>query len=477
MIVKRFFEPLLAQTSYLIGCGAAGEAIVIDPNRDAEQYIAAAAAHEPADHARHRDAHPRRLPVRQPRARRSAPARRCCCRTKATPTGSTTSPTKARLLDDGDRITIGNVTLDVVHTPGHTPEHLTFLVTDGAVANAADRRGRPATSSSSATSAGPTCSSAPPTSRGRWRRARGRCIAACRRSIEHEDWLQIWPGHGAGSSCGKGISAVPHSTLGYERRFNWAFRAADEEDFVGTRARRPARAADVFRDDEADEQGGPAHSRRARPTAAAPRTTAAGRMLVGGRARRRHAPGGGVRRGLRARHAQHAADDDLRDLGRLAGAVRPGLSTCCSARTPTSGCPEIVRALALIGLDRVAGYFARVRAARTSQAAAARQSRRSTPSRACGHARRSHAGRHRRPRTTTSGRAGHLPAAIHIPLGHLADRLSRAAARSAARHAVPVGRALGDRREPAARAPGSPMSAIWSAATRRGVDAALPTTR
>ena len=48
----------------------------------------------------------------------------------------------------------------------------------------------------------------------------------------YEEWLQIWPGHGAGSSCGKGISAVPHSTLGYERRFNWAFKAASEDAFV-----------------------------------------------------------------------------------------------------------------------------------------------------------------------------------------------------------------------------------------------------
>jgi hydroxyacylglutathione hydrolase len=46
------------------------------------------------------------------------------------------------------------------------------------------------------------------------------------------DWLQIWPGHGAGSSCGKGISAIPQSTLGYEKRFNWAFRAETEDAFV-----------------------------------------------------------------------------------------------------------------------------------------------------------------------------------------------------------------------------------------------------
>jgi len=48
----------------------------------------------------------------------------------------------------------------------------------------------------------------------------------------HPDWLQIWPGHGAGSSCGKGISAIPQSTLGYERRFNWAFQMKSEAEFV-----------------------------------------------------------------------------------------------------------------------------------------------------------------------------------------------------------------------------------------------------
>jgi hydroxyacylglutathione hydrolase len=46
------------------------------------------------------------------------------------------------------------------------------------------------------------------------------------------DHLQIWPGHGAGSACGKGMSAVPQSTVGYERRFNWAFQVASEDEFV-----------------------------------------------------------------------------------------------------------------------------------------------------------------------------------------------------------------------------------------------------
>ena len=53
-----------------------------------------------------------------------------------------------------------------------------------------------------------------------------------RKFAERPDWLQIWPAHGAGSACGKGISAIPQSTLGYEKRFNWAFRAASEAEFV-----------------------------------------------------------------------------------------------------------------------------------------------------------------------------------------------------------------------------------------------------
>jgi hydroxyacylglutathione hydrolase len=56
--------------------------------------------------------------------------------------------------------------------------------------------------------------------------------ASLQRFAGFPDWLQIWPGHGAGSACGKGISAVPHSSLGYERRFNWAFTAANEDEFV-----------------------------------------------------------------------------------------------------------------------------------------------------------------------------------------------------------------------------------------------------
>jgi hydroxyacylglutathione hydrolase len=56
--------------------------------------------------------------------------------------------------------------------------------------------------------------------------------ASIRRFRELPDWLLIWPGHGAGSACGKALGAIPQSSLGYEKRFNWAFRVDGEEAFV-----------------------------------------------------------------------------------------------------------------------------------------------------------------------------------------------------------------------------------------------------
>jgi glyoxylase-like metal-dependent hydrolase (beta-lactamase superfamily II) len=50
---------------------------------------------------------------------------------------------------------------------------------------------------------------------------------------ELPDYLQVWPGHGAGSACGKALGAVPQTTVGYEKMFGWAFQIEDEGEFVG----------------------------------------------------------------------------------------------------------------------------------------------------------------------------------------------------------------------------------------------------
>ena len=128
MLFTRFYDEDLAQASYFIGCHATGEAVVVDPRRDITVYLKEAenngmtivAVTETHIHADYLSGS--RSWRRQQEPLSTSP-------TKGTPTGNTASRAK---LYDGDEIRVGNVTLRAIHTPGHTPEHLSFLVTDGA---------------------------------------------------------------------------------------------------------------------------------------------------------------------------------------------------------------------------------------------------------------------------------------------------------------------------------------------------------
>jgi hydroxyacylglutathione hydrolase len=229
VIVKRFFEPLIAQNSYMIGCAAAGEAIVIDPNRNLQQYVdAAEIANLRITHVTETHIHADFLSGARELAHRTGAS---LCLSDEGDLAWKYQFAHDRKLQHGDRIAIGNVAVDVLHTPGHTPEHLTFLITDGAVADQPIAAvtgdfvfvgdvGRPDLLEKAAKIAGTMESGA----RALWN--------SLQKLKPYPDFLQIWPGHGAGSSCGKGISAVPHSTLGYERLFNWAFTSKTENDFV-----------------------------------------------------------------------------------------------------------------------------------------------------------------------------------------------------------------------------------------------------
>jgi len=232
MIFKRFYDETLAQASYLIGCAATGEAIVVDPNRLVDAYMAAAefegvritGVTETHIHADYLSG------TRELAARTGARMYLSSCGTPDWQYAFGDDPA-VTLLADGDEISVGNIRLQAVHTPGHTPEHLIFLVTDGAVATEpmgactgdfvfVGDVGRPDLLEKAAHVAGASDGAA----RDLWR-----SLTAFKRFPDH---LQIWPGHGAGSACGKGLSAVPQSTLGYERKYNWAFGPADEEEFV-----------------------------------------------------------------------------------------------------------------------------------------------------------------------------------------------------------------------------------------------------
>ena len=232
MLLHRIWDPKLAQASYLIGCIEAREALVIDANRDVDQYLALAAS------LNLRVAHVTETHIH---ADFCSGSRELAARAKATLYLSDeggdgwryafAASDGAVLLHDGDRITVGRVSIQVIHTPGHTPEHLTFLVTDAAAATEPIAAvtgdfvfvgdvGRPDLLERAA-GVGGTMDGAART-----------LFRSLQRFKLQPDWLQIWPGHGAGSACGKGLSAIPHSTVGYERRFNWAFDVTDEGEFA-----------------------------------------------------------------------------------------------------------------------------------------------------------------------------------------------------------------------------------------------------
>ncbi len=235
MILQRIYDDKLAQASYLIGCAATGDALVIDPLRDSEIYLAAAAR----ERVRITDVTETHIHADFVSGARELAAR-TGARLHLSAEGGPdwqygyAETDGAILLRDGDRFEVGNIRIDVVHTPGHTPEHLTFVITDGAAADAplgaatgdflfVGDVGRPDLLEKAAGVAG-TMDAAARTLFHSLRRFRER----------YPEWLQIWPGHGAGSACGKGLSSIPHSTLGYEARFNWALSIADEDEFVRT---------------------------------------------------------------------------------------------------------------------------------------------------------------------------------------------------------------------------------------------------
>jgi len=232
MFIKRFFEPKLAQASYLIVCQGKGQAVVIDPNRDVDQYIQAAAAEgAKITHVTETHIHADFCSGARELAARSGGTLYLSDEGDADWKYAFAKDDGAVLVKNGDHLTVGNIDLEVLHTPGHTPEHISFLITDRAAADEPIAAatgdfifvgdvGRPDLLEKAANMKGTMEVGA---------RILWKSLEAFR---GRPDWLQIWPGHGAGSACGKGISAIPHSTLGYEKRFNWAFQCKTEQEFV-----------------------------------------------------------------------------------------------------------------------------------------------------------------------------------------------------------------------------------------------------
>jgi hydroxyacylglutathione hydrolase len=217
MIFQQLVNDEAGCLSYLVGCERSGVALVVDPGRDrVSDYLTLARrrgltithlveTHLHADHVSGNQM-------------------------LAAQTGATIhihAAAEARYhhlpLEDGNELRVGSVSLRVLHTPGHTPDSIALLVTDesrgpepwfvltGDTLFVGDV-GRP--------------------DFGGERAAADLYRSLVGRLLTLDDSIEVYPAHGAGSMCGRAMSSKTGSTIGFERRFNPALRAADEEEFV-----------------------------------------------------------------------------------------------------------------------------------------------------------------------------------------------------------------------------------------------------
>jgi hydroxyacylglutathione hydrolase len=222
------YDDQLAQAAYVIGCDGTGEAVVVDPERDIDRYlelaereglriVASLETHVHADY------------VSGSRELADQVGAEVIVSGEG---GAEWVPAwiegyKHRVVRDGDEIHVGGVRLEVVHSPGHTPEHVAYMVYDAGSDEAmgilsgdfvfVGDLGRPDLLEKAAGVTGTMELG-----------ARALCASA-RRFVTLRDDLLVWPGHGSGSACGKALGAVQTSTVGYEKRHNAALRASSDE--------------------------------------------------------------------------------------------------------------------------------------------------------------------------------------------------------------------------------------------------------
>lgn len=232
MLLKYFYDEQLAQASYLVGCVATGEALVVDPMRDITPYLELA-RRESLRITHAAETHIHADFVSGSRELAAATGANVYLSDMGTDDWKYTFADQENVIvvRDGDMFMVGNIRIDVMHTPGHTPEHISFMVTDTAGADKpmgvftgdfvfVGDVGRPDLLE---TAAGVTGTKKP---------GARQQFASVQRFKTLPDYLQIWPGHGAGSACGKALGAIPSTTLGYEKLFNPAFQFTDEDAFV-----------------------------------------------------------------------------------------------------------------------------------------------------------------------------------------------------------------------------------------------------
>jgi hydroxyacylglutathione hydrolase len=223
MILKQYYLGCLAHASYLIADAAGGRAVVVDPQRDIDGYVADAAkigcriGHVVLTHF-HADFVAGHLGLRDREGARIHLGSRAQAEYDFTP------------MADGDTIDLGTTRLQVLETPGHSPESISILVFD--LAGDADRP--------YAVLTGDTLfigDVGRPDLRASFGSAPDDLARMLYDSLHHKlltlpDETLVYPAHGAGSLCGRNLSEDTVSTIGAQRRFNYALRPMDRESFI-----------------------------------------------------------------------------------------------------------------------------------------------------------------------------------------------------------------------------------------------------
>ncbi|MBK8348063.1 MAG: MBL fold metallo-hydrolase [Saprospiraceae bacterium] len=218
MLFQHIYDKSLAQASYLIGCQKAGVAAVIDPKRDVDTYI---------DIARQNNMKITHIFETHIHADFLSGSRELAALTGAgmylsDEGGADWQYEFAHIgLKNGDEVKVGNLIFEVMHTPGHTPESISFILTDTPASKEPVMMftgdfvfvgdvGRPDLLEKAAGIKGTQDLGAL------------QMFDSIKKFDALPDYIQVWPGHGAGSACGKALGAVPSTTVGYEKIRNWA---------------------------------------------------------------------------------------------------------------------------------------------------------------------------------------------------------------------------------------------------------------
>jgi len=341
MYFKQYYLGCLAHASYLIGSN--GEAAVVDPQRDVDQYVDEAAANglkiryviETHLHADFVSGH------RELAARTGA---QIIFGQKA---GATISHQAVR---DGDELILGNAKLRIMETPGHTPEGICVQIIDSETSDQPQKVltgdtlfigdvGRPDLAG-----------------------AKGytkEMMAAMMFDSLHEkllkldDAVEVYPAHGAGSMCGRNLSTETSSTIGHQRKFNYALQPMAKEEFVKMMTVDLPEAPAYFSTDaEINRAGAPALGGLAQPLALSPsefrKFAADGSVILDVRTAAEFGAGhvpGALNIGLGGQFASWA------------GCLIPMNSPIIIVAESTDKVDEAQMRLARIGMESVKGYL------------------------------------------------------------------------------------------------------------------------